>query len=236
MTTVGLPAVDHGHSSVLKISEAVTIVCIQPDGNEKNGYLGDLDGVLFTEVAPEAIVDTAGSLWHAGIALSAYLSLDLDSKVLQGAKVCELGAGCCLPGLVTAMLGARSVCLTDLAVNMSHMSSIIEKNEHIASCHISSAVVEFGVPSTFDTNSFTIILGADIGFDIGLHSKIKETLLQITDTNTKIILCEEVRWKDIFDWYIEELETSFSVSVHDAPAVASIGNGRDIKLLLLRRM
>jgi hypothetical protein len=63
---------------------------------------------------------------------------------------------------------------------------------------------------------FDVILGTDIGYDLSLHEPIKKTittLLQqpcplrgdIPSTPRVVLLAEEIRWGDIYAWYIETL-------------------------------
>lgn len=67
-----------------------------------------------------------------------------------------------------------------------------------------------------ELQTFDVILGADIGYDLSLHEPIKRsitTLLQkpyplrgdIPCTPRVVLLVEEIRWGDIYAWYIETL-------------------------------
>jgi predicted nicotinamide N-methyase len=238
MSQVGLPAVAMAsrRPTEVSIDENLSVVfhsaadasCMEAIGS------GDKRQLFIEMVAKDVAedVETAGSVWYAGLALSLYLAA-LDPEILGNATVCELGAGCCVPGLVSAALGARSVSVTDLACNIEHMTSIIDRNAHALGCPVTAAVIEFGVQSAFDADSFSLILGADIGFDISLQPLIRSTLLSLAGEHTRIILCEEVRWKDIFNWYVEELETCFNVHVSEAPMPPMLEGKKEVKILLL---
>lgn len=64
---------------------------------------------------------------------------------------------------------------------------------------------------------FDVILGADIGYDPSLHAPITETIMTLLLQNTSssfdtalsrsriALLAEEVRWKDVHNWYMETL-------------------------------
>lgn len=193
--------------------------------------------VLRVHLFPEDEVDTAGSIWYAGLALSNFLARNFASSV-HGASVCELGAGCGVPGLVCGLIGATSVLLTDLCTNMEHINLIIEENKAIfdsKSCTISSGEIEFGSSSIFDCDSFDLVIGADIGFDLSLHAPIRTTLLNLCGKDTKIILCEEIRWKDVFDWYVEELQYSFEVNIVEGTPFLFCENGKRVALLILTK-
>jgi predicted nicotinamide N-methyase len=67
---------------------------------------------------------------------------------------------------------------------------------------------------------FDVILGADIGYDLSLHEPIKETLTtllhpsslscDIPFTPRVVLLAEEIRWKDIHNWYVETVLSNSS--------------------------
>lgn len=235
MSCVGLPAVgfraDGADNASFAITEEVFVEfvsiasrnCLIPSSN--------ISGHLVVEIVPEDVAETAGCAWHAGLALSRHLGE--SPRLVRGFRVCELGAGCCIPGLVSALIGAKSVCVSDLAVNMAHMNSILHTNAGQFKCPVSAHEIAFGEPSEFDTDSFDLILGADIGFDLALHSLICATLLNLCSRHTKIILCEEIRWSDIFKWYVEELEKNFEVAISDAPLPIRLDAKKDVKLLHL---
>jgi predicted nicotinamide N-methyase len=158
-------------------------------------------------------------------------------EMLQGCTVLELGAGCGLPGLVAATAGAKEVILTDLAVNVGNLNRNIRLNKTVLDsfdCCARSAEVEFGKVLEQDFSSLDIIIGADIGFDVALHSIIRCTLLDLVRCNkgAKILLCEEIRWNDVFHWYIEELEKDFIVREMKTTS-HNILHGKRVKLLEL---
>jgi predicted nicotinamide N-methyase len=60
-----------------------------------------------------------GAVWDASVVLAQYLLAQREELALTGARVCELGAGCGVPGIAAAKLGAR-VTLTDRCVPVCH--------------------------------------------------------------------------------------------------------------------
>lgn len=153
------------------------------------------------------IVETAASIWHAGISLAAML---IESpELVQGRSVLELGAGCGVVSIVAASLGAKRLVITDLECARSNIEQNIEQNSHLWTNDITTCDVEFQsldwLASQIDLHeSIDIVVGADIGFDVSLHDPIKRVLSTINPT-VGVLLCEEVRWKDIFSWYKEAL-------------------------------
>lgn len=154
----------------------------------------------------------------------------------------EIGAGCGLAGLTAAVLGARSVTLTDILSQQSHLQSNIKLNRPYfeGTCdNVDSAVLHFGdqeltyqarfcdtchvenplIQEGFGLQTFDVVLGADIGYDLSLHQPITRTLSSLLrgyasdekgDSAASImpriaLLAEEIRWSDIHKWYLESL-------------------------------
>jgi predicted nicotinamide N-methyase len=168
------------------------------------------------------------------------------NSIYLGKKIIELGAGCGLAGLTAAALGANSVVLTDITSQQSHLKKNIELNRYIweDNCElVDFAVLHFGDENlVYNSNErvrdelqvFDVILGADIGYDLSLHEPIKKTittLLQqpyplrgdIPCTPRVVLLAEEIRWGDIYVWYIETLlsDNSEMNAVHDTQILNS---------------
>lgn len=162
-----------------------------------------------------------------------YLILCLHGNALLGKDVIELGAGCGLGGITAAALGARSVILTDILTQQSHLEKNIELNrsswEKVCS-EINFGVLHFGdrgvmsfsgnTETSHQPNTFDVVLGADIGYDLSLHKPIYRTLVSLLHPkidNCKMpsratwrvpscriaLLAEELRWGDIHQWYVD---------------------------------
>ena len=111
---------------------------------------------------------------------------------ITGKDVVEIGSGCGLVGITAAVLGARSVTLTDILAQQSHLDRNIEINrphwEGLCT-RVESGVLQFGdirvsnrsVTSKCHESAeieiiFDVVLGADIGYDLSLHEPIARTL------------------------------------------------------------
>jgi hypothetical protein len=176
--------------------------------------------------------------------------------------VVELGAGCGVPALVVAACNGTpygadihrasvEVFLTDVEENIDHLNDVIQLNSASfpSSVCVKARRLYFGcdedaeaLRSCLPCGSIDLVLGADIGFDLNLHPLITSTLLKLAcKDSTRILLCEEVRWKDIFTWYMDEVGRAFDVVYLDEidevarAAVSSTGSRRPIRLLELRR-
>ena len=81
-----------------------------------------------------AVDGLGGFVWNGAFKLCAYCT-EHSERLVRGKRVLELGAGCGLPGIVSATLGASTVVLTDqftdllepnVAANAQHCAAPIE--------------------------------------------------------------------------------------------------------------
>ena len=43
-------------------------------------------------------------------------------------------------------------------------------------------------------------MGSDIGYDVSLHGPLADSLCLLASEDTSIVIAEEIRWRDIYDW------------------------------------
>lgn len=192
------------------------------DSAEDTIYHLKLNSELTIQICPSnnSNLCTGGSVWHASVALSRYLLQ--NPEIVKGKNVIELGSGCGLAGIVCAILGANKVILTDLDVQMDCLQKNINLNSNlwlnrkdVVSCQplpfgedLFNTVDEY---SKFSNSCATIVIGCDIGYDISLHPLIGMSLQNIYRyCDFMLILAEEIRWKDIYQWYIDSLRDEFN--------------------------
>lgn len=91
-------------------------------------------GAVSVRQSRSAVDGLGGFVWNGAFKLCAFLEKERE-RLVQGKRVLELGAGCGLPGIVAATLGASAVVLTDqftdllepnVAVNAEHCTAPIE--------------------------------------------------------------------------------------------------------------
>lgn len=164
-----------------------------------------------------AHLETGGSVWYAGIALSRHLVANPD--IVRGKSVLELGSGCGLVGLTAAILGAREVLFSDIDHQEEILVENINMNRHLwqefTSCSFRPLNFGDSVPTMCSDGSgeYDVLLGSDIGYDSTLHEPLYSTILSFfgphsmrTNSRPKeVFLAEEIRWKDVFSWYKEGL-------------------------------
>ena len=118
-----------------------------------------------------------------------------------GKDVVEIGSGCGLVGITAAVLGARSVTLTDIPAQQLHIERNIEINRphwEGRCARVESGILQFGDTrvsklsslSGYQENSeigcnFQVVLGADIGYDLSLHEPIARTLSFLLNSKRK---------------------------------------------------
>ncbi len=155
--------------------------------------------------------DTSGrAAWTAGCKLAELLLLEDKYAVRDwfppGARVLELGCGCGVAGCAVAardpaahvlFTDSNTACLDTAARNASRFGT-----------RCSTSVLRWGdvdaasrVAETFRPN---LVLGTDIGYDPASHEALVRTLAALRVG--EVVLVEQVRYRDVFGWFLDELE------------------------------
>lgn len=142
-------------------------------------------------------------LWNAGRVISTYL--ESQASLIKGKTVLELGAGACLPSLVCAIFGAKTVVVTDfpdpdlienIRYNIEHSQDpIIVGNEidiksvataegYLWGANPAHLIAHIAPNSSADTATaegslgFDILILADLLFNHSEHTKLISTVQQ----------------------------------------------------------
>jgi predicted nicotinamide N-methyase len=103
---------------------------------------------------------TGTFVWPAAHVLAKYLEKSFGRN-LVGKRVCDLGSGTGLVGLVAGLLGA-TVVLTDLEMLLPIMNENIEASKQLnTDINITAKVYDWNNPSSFDEKPFDILLISD---------------------------------------------------------------------------
>ena len=155
--------------------------------------------------------DTSGrAAWTAGCKLAELLLLEDKHAVREwfapGARVLELGCGCGVAGCAVAardptahvlFTDSNTACLTTAARNAAQFGT-----------RTSTAVLKWGdvdaASRVAETFRPTLVLGADIGYDPASHEALVKTLVALRVD--ELVLVEQVRYRDVFGWFLDELE------------------------------
>jgi predicted nicotinamide N-methyase len=168
-------------------------------------------------------INSGSCLWDAALVLASHLS---NSAVYpagswHGKKVCEIGAGCGVTGIVVAQLGA-DVILTELEDELVLLSKNVADNpintspfaSEIGESHTGSAKpMEYfwGSDPSHLEGPFDVILAADCVYELQLFEMLVKALIDITGPKTKTFFCIEHRWSDVEKWWWQEVKKHFNV-------------------------
>ena len=154
--------------------------------------------------------DTSGrAAWTAGCKLAGLLLLEDKHAVREwfppGARVLELGCGCGVGGCAVAARDPTThVLFTDSSIACLDTA---KKNAARFGARTSTAVLKWGdvdaaskIATTFRP---TLVIGADVGYDPSSHGALVKTLAAL---RADVVLVEQVRYRDVFGWFLDELE------------------------------
>ena len=154
--------------------------------------------------------DTSGrAAWTAGCKLAELLLLEESSVrewFMPGARVLELGCGCGVAGCaVAARDPAAHVLFTDSSIACLDTA---QRNAARFGTRCSTAVLKWGdadaASRVAETFRPTLVLGTDIGYDPASHEALVRTLAALRVG--EVVLVEQVRYRDVFGWFLDELE------------------------------
>ena len=154
--------------------------------------------------------DTSGlAAWTAGCKLAEILLLEDKHAVREwfppGARVLELGCGCGVAGCAVAARDPTAhVLFTD--INTACLDTVA-RNSAPYGARCSTAVLRWGdvdaaskIATTFRP---TLVIGTDVGYDPSSHEALVKTLAAL---RVDLVLVEQVRYRDVFGWFVDELE------------------------------
>ena len=148
--------------------------------------------------------------WTAGCKLAELLLLEDKHAVREwfppGARVLELGCGCGVAGCaVAARDPSAHVLFTDSSIACLDTA---QRNAAQFGTRCSTAVLKWGdvdaASRVAETFRPTLVLGTDIGYDPSSHEALVTTLAALRAE--EVVLVEQVRYRDVFGWFLDELE------------------------------
>ena len=157
------------------------------------------------------VEDTTGrAAWTAGCKLAELLLLEDKHAVREwfppGARVIELGAGCGVAGCAVAARDPTAhVLFTD---SNTACLDTAQRNASRFGTRCSTAVLKWGdvdaASRVAETFRPTLVLGTDVGYDPSSHGALVRTLAALRVV--ELVLVEQVRYRDVFSWFLDELE------------------------------
>ncbi|PRP86584.1 hypothetical protein PROFUN_05222 [Planoprotostelium fungivorum] len=170
---------------------------------------------------PQNVSSTGTKVWDTGVALSKYFEKNRHKLNLKGKQLIEIGAGCGLTGIVTAILGAH-VTITD-RVEVLHL---IKKNvdfnlsgrENVGKVQVKELnwgvtdVKEFKPPFHYVIGSAQSQIFLDVLYQMESIDPLIQVLASLCDTRTVCLLSLEMRDQQIHDTFFQRVTDHFVVS------------------------
>mmetsp|Transcript_14752 Transcript_14752/g.27320 ORF Transcript_14752/g.27320 Transcript_14752/m.27320 type:complete len:204 (-) Transcript_14752:416-1027(-) len=152
----------------------------------------------------------------------------LEVRPLPSSAI-ELGAGCGLPAIVLGLLGCPRVVATEL----SDVVPVLQANVQRA-CGPNVEVLTLYWGEDHMSEKFDLIVAADVLYDFDQYPGLVQTLLELSHSDTSILICYKTRFPDSEAWFLDEAEPHFTVQEIEQrhPDYAS----DRVKVLELRRI
>ena len=155
--------------------------------------------------------DTSGrAAWTAGCKLAELLLLEDKHAVREwfapAARVLELGCGCGGAGCAVAARDPTAhVLFTD---SNTGCLATAARNAARFGARCATAVLKWGDVDAASRVSEvfrpTLVIGTDVGYDPSSHEALVKTLAALRVV--ELVLVEQVRYRDVFGWFLDELE------------------------------
>jgi predicted nicotinamide N-methyase len=186
-----------------------------PDETYEDWRFSDVPLAQFDDVGPRAILvkqdwnkGRGGFVWDASYVLAKYLA-DYRGN-LQGKRVLELGAGCALPSLAAAVLGAEVVS-TDI------MPALDLTQENVALNHLEASVTTAKLDWSSEEDraqvqgSFDLILLSDLFYLPSLAGDFVTTLRRYCGADTEVLMTYKYRVSTTVEPYLQLLAQFFTI-------------------------
>ncbi|KAI5083978.1 hypothetical protein GOP47_0000147 [Adiantum capillus-veneris] len=181
--------------------------------------------------APFSIRGFASTVWDSAIVLSKYL--ERWPLLVNGKRCIELGAGCGLPGITAAYLGAAHVLLTDLSENLPLLNQNVLKHNLVNK--VSVAKLEWGQQADLhNIQTYDVILAADIMYDASLTAALLTTVRCIALASTRFFLAYG-RNRQAEETFFEQTKQWFSVEKIDAEKLDDIYQCVDVDVFVMQK-
>lgn len=143
-------------------------------------------------------------IWDASLVL-AYFLLMQPKPLLAGRRVLELGAGCALVSLACAVRGAH-VTITDLDFMQPLIKENVKRNlTEEEQARTSIQELRWGTDASHLNPPLDFIVASDCIYIVGFFADLAKTIEDLSGPNTRIYMANEHRWKDVDQWWYEEL-------------------------------
>eukprot|EP00578_Thalassiosira_sp_NH16_P022951 CAMPEP_0181083542 /NCGR_PEP_ID=MMETSP1071-20121207/4212_1 /TAXON_ID=35127 /ORGANISM="Thalassiosira sp., Strain NH16" /LENGTH=247 /DNA_ID=CAMNT_0023165205 /DNA_START=81 /DNA_END=824 /DNA_ORIENTATION=+ len=175
---------------------------------------------------------TGLNVWDGSLLLARYLEKRPD--LVMGKTVLELGSGCGLVGIASAILGAKEVTMTDLNYALPLMQENVDRNElswkgeSFLCQRIECKECDWFQPPPVselcgNSNRPDVILAADCVWLASLILPLLQTLKKYTtNASTKVIITYQQRGREAHEEFWEGVHDMFDVVVVDTEKRAGL--------------
>uniref|UniRef100_A0ACD6A434 Uncharacterized protein n=1 Tax=Avena sativa TaxID=4498 RepID=A0ACD6A434_AVESA len=155
---------------------------------------------------------TGAVVWDSGVVLAKFLEHAADCGLLavRGARAVELGAGCGLVGVVTALLGARVVA-TDLPDRLRLLRKNLEENLGQGDARVAELVWGDDDPDDPELLHPEFVLGSDVVYSEEAVGDLLATLNRLAGHGTTVLLAGELRNDVVLECFLEAAMEDFVV-------------------------
>jgi len=131
----------------------------------------------------KAIEDTTGlGIWCASLVMSRWLASSSMVQRMKNKTVCELGAGCGIPALTSAVHGSpSSVFITDL--NPETIDNIRHNIELNSTTTTTASSIDWGDESTYPSNKLDYVICSDCIYQKDIVPLLKKVVTGLLDPN-----------------------------------------------------
>mmetsp|Transcript_13538 Transcript_13538/g.32792 ORF Transcript_13538/g.32792 Transcript_13538/m.32792 type:complete len:248 (+) Transcript_13538:117-860(+) len=175
---------------------------------------------------------TGLNVWDGSLLLARYLEKRPD--LVMGKTVLELGSGCGLVGIASAILGAKEVTMTDLNYALPLMQENVDRNElswkgeSFLCQRLECKECDWFQPPPVselcgNSNIPDVILAADCVWLASLILPLLQTLKKYTtNASTKVIITYQQRGREAHEEFWEGVHDMFDVVVVDTEKRAGL--------------
>ena len=136
-----------------------------------------------SSLPPTSPAATAQRVWPCARQLAEWLSASREAPSLEGRAVLELGAGCGLSGLAAWLAGARQVCLTELAENVTRLEEVVACNQAGSAVTVAALDWTQPLPAAISAARWDLIVAADCVFWPELFSPLLGTIRALIESS-----------------------------------------------------
>jgi len=125
------------------------------------------------------IEDTTGlGIWCASLVMARWLASPKMTKRMEGKNVVELGAGCGVPGLATAVYGKpKSVTITDLnPETIENIQHNIGLNVSNTPAKLVGSSIDWGDDTTYPSDKIDYVIGSDLIYQKDIVPLLKKVV------------------------------------------------------------